>query len=89
LVLLLTRLRTFLPDCGLRHKEFAKALSRADLLGSFALCLLAARAFSFVRLFRPSFALNLTYVAVKPPNFMFLKAVSAAKNASLPLFARN
>jgi hypothetical protein len=29
--------------------------------------------------------LNLTYEAVKPPNFIFLKAVNAAKNASLPL----
>jgi hypothetical protein len=40
----LARLRTFLPDCGLKHdagEKFAKALSRADLLGSFALCLLA------------------------------------------------
>ena len=87
----LVRLRTFLPNCGLRHdvgEKFAKALSRADLLGSFALCLLAVLALALptwlILRARPSFALNLMYAAVKPPNFIFLKAVNAAKNASLP-----
>jgi hypothetical protein len=67
-------------------------LSRADLLGSFTLCLLAVLALALqlgLLRERASFARNLAYEAVKPPNFMFLKAVNAAKNASLPLFARN
>ena len=37
----------FCRTAGLRHdvgEKFTKALSRADLLGSFALCLLAVRA---------------------------------------------
>ena len=51
-------------------------------------CLLAALALALqlgLLRARASFARNLAYEAVKPPNFMFLKAVNAAKNASLPL----
>ncbi len=35
---------------------------------------------------RHSFALNLTYAAVKPPNFIFLKAVNAAKKCFVAAF---
>jgi hypothetical protein len=66
----LARLRMFLPDFWLRHgvgEKFAKALSRAALLGSFALCLLAVRALALqlgLLRARPSFVRNLAYAAV-------------------------
>lgn len=86
----------FCRTAGLRHdvgEKFIKALSLADLLGSFAPCLLAALALALptwlILRARPIFALNLTYEALKPPNFIFLKAVNTAKKCFVAAFARN
>ena len=85
----------FCRTAGLRHdvgEKFTKALSRTDLLGSSAPCLLAVLALVFACLACRGQDIALRKFDVrsrKPPNFIFLKAVNAVKNASLPLFARN